>query len=385
MYNTVIIGAGPTGSYLALKLAELGHKVIVLEKKANVCQDIFCTGIIGKECYDLLALNNSFPSRQANEATFFFPSNRHLRIWRDDEVAYIVDRPSLNRALANQAQAKGVEYFLSTQATKFESNNNCIQITANRNSEKQIFETETVVIATGYGSNLPANLNLGKIADFTIGAQAEVQTIDINEVEIYLDQNLAPGGFAWLVPTIDGKGLAGLMTRLQPEMYLNKFLAYLKTQNKIISTEVISNYEAIPLRPLPKTYADRILVVGEAAGQVKPITGGGIYYGLICADIAANIIHQAFISGNFTAAYLSLYQKQWRAKLGKELTAGYRARRLWAKLGNKRIEHLYNIARKKHIPELITTTEHFSFDWHNQLFLQLAHSLSPFAKHKKQL
>ena len=133
---------------------------------------------------------------------------------------------------------------------------------------------------------------------------------DPGELEIYFDQRLAPGGFAWLVPTRDNRGLAGLLTHQRPEWHLNKLLSSLKAQGKITSTEVIPGYGAIPLRPLPKTYADRILVVGEAAGQVKPTTGGGIYYGLMCADIAADTLHQAFQAHDFSESRLASYQKE---------------------------------------------------------------------------
>ena len=142
-------------------------------------------------------------------------------------------------------------------------------------------------------------------------------------------------------------------------------------------------YGVIPLRPLSKTYADRVLVVGEAAGQVKPTTGGGIYYGLLCADIAAGVLHQAFLAGNFSAAILSAYQKKWWARLNRELTIGYWAQALLARLSNNHIERLFHLASKKGVSELITTGCSFSFDWHSRLLLQMADYLIPLLKASK--
>jgi geranylgeranyl reductase family protein len=380
LYNTIIIGAGPVGSYLAIKLTLLGHKVIVLEKKPAAGQDICCTGIISKECYDLLSIDGNIPTRQANSAKFFTPSGRHVRLWRNDEVAYITDRAALDQAMANKAQKFGVTYHFSTRVTNIEFEANRLLIKTNSSEGEKVFEAETAVITTGHGSDLPKNLGLGKINDFTIGAQAEININSIDEVEIYFDQTLSPGGFAWLVPTGNGRGLAGLITRHQPQQHLTQLISKLQTQGKISKVIATNRYAAIPLRPLPRTYTDRILVVGEAAGQVKPTTVGGIYYGIICADIAANVLHQAINSGDLSAASLSTYQKQWQAKLGRELTIGYWTQRLWAKLPNSLIEYLFNIAQKRHIPELVATSNNFSFDWHSQLLLQIAQAFLPFTK-----
>ena len=385
LYNTAIVGAGPIGSYLASKLTALGHKVIVLEKKQTAGQDICCTGIISKECHDLLPVDNHIPMRQANSAKFFSPSGRLIRLWRNEEVAYITDRAFLDHALSIKAQATGANYSFSTQVTSIEFGTKCLLIKTNNNNEVKVFEAETAIIATGYGSDLTGNLGMGRIKDFTIGAQAEVKINNIDEIEIYFDQRLSPGGFSWLVPTKDNKGLAGLMTRYKPKSHLKQLLLTLQSQGKIESTEVNCNYAVIPLRPLSKTYTDRILVVGDAAGHVKPTTGGGIYYGIICANIAADILHQAFKSGDFSANKLSTYQKKWQNKLSRELTFGYWSQRLWTKLSNKHIEYLFSIAQKKHIPELIITTKKLPFDWHNQLLLQIIVSLLPFVKPQKRL
>ncbi len=385
MLNTIIIGAGPSGSYMAEKLTQLGHKVMVLEKKAAAGHDVCCTGIIGKECRELLTINDNLIMRQVNSAKFFMPSGKSFRLWRDDEVAYIVERASLDMELASRAQSVGAEYRFSTQVTDIELDTNCVRVKTNGNSKASFLEAETVVIATGYGSTLTGNLDLGKIHDYIIGAQAEVCIYDVDEVEIYLDHKLAPGGFAWLVPTKDGRGFAGLITSRQQEWHLNQLLSMLKSHGKILSDHTDNGYGVIPLSILPKTYSDRILVVGEAAGQIKPTTGGGIYYGILCANMAANVLHSAHMAGDYTAAKLSSYQKQWRAELGRELTVDHLAQRLWAKLNNRHIEYIFSTAYKKGIPRLISTTSTFSFDWHSPILLQIAYSLLPFANPKKRL
>jgi len=381
LYEIAIVGAGPIGSYLANRLVTLGHKVIVIEKKQAAGQGVCCTGIISKECYDLLSVANNILIRKANSAKFFTPAGRCIRLWHNEDIAYITNRTLLDQALSDKAQASGADYNFSTRVENIKSETKGLLIETSCNNATKVLEAQTAVIAMGYGSNLTQNLGLGKIKTFTIGAQAEVRINNIEEVEIYCDQNLSPGGFAWLVPTKENRGLAGLMTRYQPKLHLNQLLLKLKNQGKIDSAEVSCNYAVIPIRPLSKTFTDRILVVGDAAGQVKPTTGGGIYYGIVCADIAAEILHQALISGDLSSAKLSMYQNHWRKKLSRELTFGYLAQRTWASLSNSHIEYLFNVVQKKHIPELIARTEKFPFDWHSQLLLQILTSLLPFVKH----
>jgi len=370
VYDTIIIGAGAVGNYLAGRLAQLGYKVLVLEKKASAGHDVCCTGIVSKECLDLLQLDSNLIFRQVSSARFLAPSGKPLKLWRSHKVAYIIDRPSLNLALADRAQKSGVCYLFGAQVTDIQAGVENLQVSVNDGGRRRLFEADTAVIATGFGSSLPCRLGLGEIKHFVIGAQAEVNMTNPDEVEIYFDQRLAPGGFAWLVPTSENRGLAGLLTYQQPEENLNNFLSYLKTQGNITSTEVTLSYGAIPLRPLPRTYTDRILVVGETAGQVKTTTGGGIYYGLLCADIAADTLHRAFRAHDFSESRLVAYQKEWQARLGKELQIGYWAHSLFRKLDNRQIEWLHNFTNKSGIPQFIAELDDFSFDWHSEIILK---------------
>jgi len=375
LHDTIIIGAGPVGSYLAEKLATHGHRVLVLEKKADVSGEVCCTGIVGKECLNLLSIDNDLILRTANSARFIAASGKSLKLCRNENVAYILDRPALNRALAEHARAAGASYLFQTQVTDIQPDSNRVCVRATQQGKTRSFDAQVAIIATGYGSSLPEKLGLGKINDSIIGAQAEVQVKGIDEVEMYIDHELAPGGFAWLVPTKNGKGLAGMMTQQQPKKHLKQLLTSLKAQGKIISADVTCGYGVIPLVPLPRTYANRILAVGEVAGQVKPTTGGGIYYGLLCADVVADVLKRALATSDFSASRLSYYQKQWQAKLKREQSIGYLAHRIFRDLGNKQLEMLLNFANSLGIPKIIAESKDFSFDWHGRLILNILRQL----------
>lgn len=383
MYDIIIIGAGPCGSHTAQRLSLLGYRVLVVEKNGQAGDGICCTGIISQECLRAFALDRSLVLRQASSAKLLSPSGRCLRLCREGPVSAIVDRARLDMSLAEQAQEAGADYLFGARATDILPGADAVEVRVNDRHKKTTLKAEAAIISSGFGSTLPAKLGLGEIKQFVLGAQAEVDINGVDEVEVYFDKSLAPGGFAWLVPTANGKGLAGLLTRNQADSRLKNLLDILSHQGKIASRDVPASYGTIPLRPLPKTYANRVLVVGEAAGQVKPTTGGGIYYGLLCANIATDVIHQAFRAGNFSAAALSDYEKKWRARLSRELTIGYWARNLLGKLGNNYIDYLFQLASKKGVPELIATTKNSYFDWHSQFLLQIASRLIPIVKASK--
>jgi digeranylgeranylglycerophospholipid reductase len=367
LYNTIIIGAGPVGSYLAFKLGRLGYKVLVLDKKSEAGQDVCCTGIISKDCFNLLSADINLSGRPARSVRFVAPSGKSLKLSRHDEVAYIVDREAMEQLLVARAEAAGVHYVFGSEVIEIAPTARAIYVKANCKSRKTQFEADTAVIAAGFGSPLPASLGLAEIKNYIIGAQAEVGITDVNETEIYLDRSLCPGGFSWLVPVGDNRGLAGQLTYNHPKRHFKKLLAALITSGKISATEVAPDYRLIPLEPLTKTYAERLLVVGEAAGQVKPTTGGGIYYGLICADIAADNLHKAFEAGDFSESRLAFYQKEWRARLGGELKVGQWAQRIYRMLSNSQIEGIHNFVSHNGMPQFIAGMDDFPFDWHSRL------------------
>jgi len=372
LYDTAVIGGGPVGSQVAYQLAGKGYDIVVLEQKDTLGGAVCCTGIISQGCFDYYVVDKSLLYRQANSAKIFSPSGDFLRPWREEPQACIIDRSALNTAFAIRSQKKGAQYRINSQVRAIKVHDDRVEIESGlQGRDHSVIEARTVVIATGSASKLVEGLGFGKTGDFAMGVQAEVETVSLDEVEVYLGKKIAPEFFAWLVPTSPNRGLVGLLGRHRVKFYINRLIASLSAQGKIVSTEAEISYAGVPLGPLGKTCSDRILVVGSAAGQVKPTTGGGIYYGLLCADIAADTLDKALEGDDLSAKSLSKYEKGWKKRLGGELQMGRWSRKFFEMLSDKQIDRIFDIINSTGIDKELLESDDLSFDWHGKAVLKL--------------
>ena len=359
------------GSRVAYRLAGMGYEVVVLEQRERLGEQVCCTGIVGQECVAAFGIEDSVILRQVNSARLFSPSGRMLGVWREEAQASIIERSAFDRSMADKACDRGARYVLGSRVVGIEVEADRVVAEVADDDGMSSFEAKVVVIASGFGSRLVERLGLGRVGDFVIGAQAEVQVCGLDEIAVYFGHEIAPGFFAWLVPVSASRALVGLLSRHSPSSYLRKLVTSMVAWGKVAPGEVEFSYGGIPLRPLTKTYGERVIVVGDAAGQVKPTSGGGIYYGLICADIAAETLHRALESSVFSARSLADYERQWRSRLGHELRVGYTARKLYERLSDGQIDRIFDIIKSNGIGEALLKAEELSFDWHGEVVLRL--------------
>jgi digeranylgeranylglycerophospholipid reductase len=366
-FDVIIIGAGIAGCYAACALAQLGYDVCVLEKNTKAGSKSSCTGIISGECLGLLPAGRGAVQFEAYSAKVYSPSGQYIRIERDTPQAYVLDRPSLDRSMARQALENGACLHFSTLATSIKVDNESAEVHATHLNEPVVFKGGVILIASGSGTTLTRDAGLGQIHEFAQGAQAEVGCKNLNEVEIYSGAAVAPGLFSWLVPAGKSHAKAGLLCRGNPRPYINALLSRLERQGRITMERHDIKYGAVPLKPLGKTYGERLLVVGDAAGQVKPTTGGGIYFGILCAGMAVTTMHEALCAGNLSARGLSSYQRRWHKMLKQELSIDYWAHRFYRGLDDKQVEHVFNVIERHGIHESILASPDITFDWHGKV------------------
>ena len=148
------------------------------------------------------------------------------------------------------------------------------------------------------------------------------------------------------------------------------FIASLRETGSLGPEPVTARGWMIPIGALPKTSGERVLAVGDAAGQTKPTTGGGLYYGLLCARLAAEVLGAALRSDRLGAGGLAEYERRWRAVLGRELGSAQRFRRIYERLSDADIDRLFEFAAQDGIMRMLE--EHANFDWHRRMLVQVA-------------
>jgi digeranylgeranylglycerophospholipid reductase len=370
MHDVIIVGAGPAGSHTARRLAESGYKVLVLERKSRVGEKSCCTGIVGRECVNTFEIDSRVILRCLNSATLFSPSGNSLYLFREQPQAYVLDRTAFDISMAGRAQRSGAEYRFNNRVTGIAIASGQAVITVSQDGKESKIPARVAVIASGFTPGLSERAGLGAFKDHVIGVQVETATPGLEATEVYFG-DMAPGFFGWLVPTAPGRGRVGLLSRGEAGLHLKKWLRYLAEKGKIAAADIIPSYGAIPLKPPARTYGERIVAVGDAAGQVKPTSGGGIFYGLLGAEIAAETLRRALADNDLSSRRLAYYQRAWRKKLGGELRTGYWARQIFEKMNDRQIDRLFRIIKAGGIDKALLKAPDVSFDWHGRTITRL--------------
>ena len=302
-------------------------------------------------------------------------------------MAFVVDRSRFDRDMADMALSHGANLTCSSLLRDIMIHENSVTVEVESPGGRSDLRAKMAVVACGFNPELTENLGLGSPREYLQGGEAELDVDGVRETEIYVGRDIAPESFAWVVPMNSEKAKIGMTTRENTDLFLRSFLNNPLIRDRIKSHKPEIKVDTIPIRPIKKSFMDRILVVGEAAGQVKPTTCGGIYYGLISAKLAAETIEEAFSQGRFDNGVLKKYEQRWRHELGGELEIGYRLRQVFSGIKDKQIDRLFEILNSDGIAPLIRSRA--QFDWHKDLILMLSrhvilgkylHPISVFAK-----
>ncbi len=370
MDDVLVLGAGPAGNNTALQLSRRGYRVTVVDRR-QVIGDKLCTGIVSVECLRQFPADESQVIQEAKSADVYSPSGASLRMARERPQAYVLNRVAYVQSFADRARAAGAAYLLGHTVQSLAVDADGVSAVVANGRGPQVLRAKAAVIASGFGAGLTHMVGLGQVSDHVTGFQAEVSVRAIDRIEVYVGRKYAPGFFAWLVPTSPGRALLGLLARRKGDELLQQLLAKLQDEGKVTGIVKQPKRWGIPMKTLDQAFRDRVLVVGDAAGQVKPATGGGIYYSLLSSEIAAETLDRAIQAGDLSASALSAYEREWRGLLGDELETGYNARRLFELLGDRQIDYLLKALSSDAVLAAIWESPSVSFDWHGGFIRQV--------------
>jgi geranylgeranyl reductase family protein len=369
-YDVLVIGAGPSGCTAARDLALAGWNVGVLEQQQKLGGPVNCSGVIGIEPFRRYDLPDHLIRHTLQTLVFHSPGGLRWRFAAKKPLAHAVDRSRLDRLLGLRAEKAGAELLLDHRVMDIEPapEGVSVQILTPEIARPRSFQARSVVIATGAGAPLLQKLDWGFPPNKVLGVQTEI-SLDATSVEVHLGRKWAPEGFAWIIPLGGGRAKVGLLCHRNGLQYMRRFLERRDIRSRIRGEAGPILCSALPLGFPSVSYRDRILLVGEAAGHIKATTCGGIYYGMLTAGMAAEVLHEALNEDRLDAPRLSIYEKRWRSLLEEEVEMGMKLRRALHFAGDSILDRLVSMAGKNGIAKLIR--DHADFDWHRGLIREV--------------
>jgi digeranylgeranylglycerophospholipid reductase len=359
--DIVVIGGGPSGSYAAYTAAKLGAKVVVCENHENVGTPDHCAGHLNIPSLKRLGIKvpQKAIENKIKGAVFVSPSGNKFVLRCHNPVTYVVNRTLFDRHIAELATKAGTEYRFKSRVKSLLLESGTVKGVALKEDR---IEANIVIDAEGCSSAILKQTGLdGLKASMTVrGIQAQVdglEQVEEDMVEVYLGRNVAPDFFGWIIPRRDGTAKVGLATSTgNPHHYLRRFMEKHPVASKKLQKSKVTSISVHPIPlvgPIPKTYSNGFLAVGDAASQVKSTTGGGVIFGLTCAREAGKVAYEAVNSNDFSEAFLSRYQRRWKRLVGFDLKAMLRMRKMLNSLSDSRADRIIGLCNRLGIDETL--------------------------------
>jgi geranylgeranyl reductase family protein len=312
----------------------------MIEEHATIGQPVQCAGLISTRAFEGCEVPETLSRHAIRGANIHAPDGRVLTVDGKRTMAYVVDRGELDRAMALEALKSGVASLVKTRFSSLRRHGSDVIIAALSQGEPIEIRTRVVIGADGLQSAVGRLVGLERVQTVFTCAQAEVYAdVALSDfVDLYLGQDVAPGFFAWAIPTRWDTVRIGLCSTERSLDRLGPLIERLSSR----SAPSLLHFAVggIPLGPPPCTVAAGTLIVGDAAGQVKPTSGGGIYPGTLCAKIAGTVAAEAAAQGNTSKDALMEYDTRWRSEIGRELETGLRIREGFNKLSDDDLNYM---------------------------------------------
>ncbi|OPY34865.1 MAG: Digeranylgeranylglycerophospholipid reductase [Methanomassiliicoccales archaeon PtaU1.Bin124] len=330
--DVAVVGGGPVGCFTAANMSRSVHKV-VLEEHERVGVPEQCAGLIAPRVVEMGKANAAIINR-IDGAVIHFPSGREMRLKGEETKAYVVDRRRFDESCLDQALANGAECLTGHRFLHLRRTATGMVL---RLEDGKEMTARLAIGADGYRSRLGQEAGLSPPREYVRGIQVDLERSmeDQQAVDVWLGREIAPGFFAWRIPCGDRTRVGLCVADGTPSAYLKRLIKLAGHEND----KRVRLYSGIvPIGMVRSTVADNVMIVGDAAGQVKPISGGGLYPGLTAAGMAGKVASDALEADDLSTNYLRRYEKAWKAELGKGLDRGYRVRKAFLRMDDDALD-----------------------------------------------
>jgi geranylgeranyl reductase family protein len=337
--------------------AKHGARTLLVEEHGQIGSPVSCTGLISRKALEECELpEGSYVNRRIKGAFVYAPDGRSILLDGHRTMAYVVERKIVDREMARRALAAGAAISINTHAERFKRIPGGLALDLVGPEGLATVTTRVLIGADGVKSKIARAAGLGKLPHVCSGIQVEAdyEPRDPDYLEMFAGREYAPGYFAWAVPTAGDCCRVGLIADENGHVYLDRLLTAHPVVSKKARSAVDLIVGGIPVGTLRQTATDNVLVVGDAAGHVKPISYGGLYMGARCAKIAGEVAAKAALEDDPSARRLAEYDRRWRADVGRELSFGLRFRRLYGKMTDADLNEAVKLLDDPEILEAMT-------------------------------
>src|SRR6185436_6428226 len=357
--DALIVGGGPGGLFMAARLAERGVRTLVCEEHGRVGDPVHCTGVLAADSFSRFDLPDSATLNQLSAVRFVSPGGIPVDYATASPLATVIDRPAFDRSLADRALAAGAEIRAGARVSGLEVDASGVSASVGG----ALVRTRLAVLACGANYAFQRRFGFGLPRTYLHTAQRELPCRRVADVELHFGQLAAPGGFAWAVPVVRADGpcvRVGVMASRDVVGCYARMLERIAGRCGVTNLDLPPRQKILPLGAIDRTFGDRMLAIGDAAGLVKPTTGGGIYYSIVSASLAADVAVDALARDHLDAQTLSAYERAWRAELADEFAAQHELRDVVTKLSDRAIDSFFELAHTDGIMPIVRATARFN-------------------------
>ncbi len=311
--DVLVVGAGPAGSIAAEVAASGGADTLLIDKKADPSRSSACGGLVSKGAWNELDASSQAIVNEIKGVKVHPPEGKSFVLQSQTVKAYVIDRDKLNADLLSRAEASGVRVRAETGI--FARTDGGVKIRSLEEGEERALEPRVIIGADGPRSDVRRLFDLERPSELLYAIQSETKLTGIraDRVEVYFGDEIAPGFFGWVIPVSEDSARIGLATKKGER---------LKTCFRNLLEEVdlgeVEDFTTgvIPIGVPDHSPGGHVLTVGDAAGQVKPTTGGGLYPISITSKIAGEAAVKGLARLENPSGY---YYKAWMDQIGKDL------------------------------------------------------------------
>ncbi|HEX4914457.1 MAG TPA: NAD(P)/FAD-dependent oxidoreductase [Vicinamibacterales bacterium] len=361
MLDVAVVGSGPGGTAAARSLAANGWSVTIFEEHEQVGTPVHCTGVLAEDVVETLNLPASAVLNPLSTVRFVAPAGHSFDYTTATTEAVVIDRANFDAALAARALAAGARLVTSTRVVAIDPGDDAVRLTL---ANGEAVRARSVILACGANYAFQRRLGLGMPSTFLQSAQLELPVERTGDVEIHFGSEIAPKGFAWAVPVKRASGhfaRIGVMADGDAGIYFSRMLDRVRDRWGLSLPDAAApKRRMLPLGSVRRTFTDRVLAVGDAAGLVKPTTGGGIYYSVVSGELAAEVLASRLAAGDLSAAAMREYETRWRDRFQSEFTAQSALRFVAQRMRDSDIDALFTLALTDGILPLVRQKARFN-------------------------